>query len=97
MSRELEKPTLDEEQGRRVLRELAAEWDVLLVHYLGIAGLLVLGLLLAAVMPLLGLVLMCCRCAGKCGASDIIYDKKHDPCKRATLTALMIALLVLAL
>uniref|UniRef100_A0A2P2I2A1 Prominin-1-like n=1 Tax=Hirondellea gigas TaxID=1518452 RepID=A0A2P2I2A1_9CRUS len=97
VARELENPSLDSEQGWRVLEEFGREWDVLLVHYIGIVGLLVLGLLVAAVMPFVGLVLMCCRCAGRCGASDITYDKKHDPCKRGSLTAFMIVLLVMAL
>lgn len=97
VSEELQELTLDEEQGKRVLGKLGDEWDVLVVHYIGVLGLVVLGLLLAAVMPLVGLVLMCCRCAGRCGASELSYDKKHDPCKRGTLTAFMIVLLVLAL
>ncbi|XP_047736381.1 prominin-1 isoform X3 [Hyalella azteca] len=97
VSRELESPTLDEEQALRVLRELRDEWDVLVVHYIGIVGLLILGLLLAAIMPVVGLFVMCCRCAGRCGASDITYDKRHDPCKRGTLAAFKIVFLVLAL
>lgn len=97
MSTELENPTLDAEQGRRVLTELGKEWDVLLVHYLGIVGLLFLGVLVAVLIPPIGLILMCCRCAGKCGTSDIPYDKKHDPCRRGTLTSFMIVFLVLAL
>ncbi|XP_071534765.1 prominin-1-like isoform X6 [Panulirus ornatus] len=97
VSQELSQLTMEHQQGMRVVSELEANWDVLVLHYIGLVSLLVLGCLLIVVMPLAGLVFACCRCAGRCGAHEPHYDKKRDPCKRATLGTLLAVLVVVIL
>lgn len=97
VSQELSQLTMEHQQGMRVVSELEANWDVLVMHYIGLVSLLVLGCLLIVVMPLAGLVFACCRCAGRCGAHEPHYDKKRDPCKRATLGTLLAVLVVVIL
>ena len=51
-------------------------WKDLLLQYIGLLTAVILGLLLAVCLPLTGLLVCCCRCAGKCGAyPDPHYDK----------------------
>lgn len=97
VSQEIAKPTLDKQQAMRVVSGLEANWDVLLTHYIGLVALVFLGVLIAVVMPLAGLVFACCRCAGRCGAQEPHYDKKRDPCKRVTLGTLLATLVVVIL
>ncbi|XP_069941647.1 prominin-1 isoform X5 [Cherax quadricarinatus] len=97
VSQELAQPTLDQQQAMRVASELEANWDVLVLHYVGLVALVSLGCLLIVVLPLAGLVFACCRCAGRCGAQEPHYDKKRDPCKRATLGTLLAVLVVVIL
>ncbi|XP_042212646.1 prominin-1-like isoform X6 [Homarus americanus] len=97
VSQELAQPTLDKQQAMRVVSELEANWDVLVMHYIGLVALVVIGCLMIVIMPLAGLVFACCRCAGRCGAHEPHYDKKRDPCKRATLGTLLAILVVVIL
>lgn len=97
VAQELAQVTLDQQQGMRVVSELEANWDVLLIHYIGLVALVVVGALIVVIMPLAGLVFACCRCAGRCGAQEPHYDKKRDPCKRATLGTLLAILVVVIL
>ncbi|KAG0721981.1 Prominin-1 [Chionoecetes opilio] len=97
VAQELAQVTLDQQQAMRVVSELEANWDVLLIHYIGLAALVALGALVVVVMPLAGLVFACCRCAGRCGAQEPHYDKKRDPCKRVTLGTLLAVLVVVIL
>ncbi|XP_066957020.1 prominin-1-like isoform X7 [Macrobrachium rosenbergii] len=90
-------PPLNLELFFRVLSHMEGNWDVLLIHYIGLVALVFLGALLAVVMPLAGLVFACCRCAGRCGAQEPHYDKKRDPCKRVTLGTLLATLVVVIL
>ncbi|XP_069173134.1 prominin-1 isoform X8 [Procambarus clarkii] len=97
VSQELAQPTLDRQQAMRVVSELEANWDVIGMHYIGLVALVALGCLIIVIMPLAGLVFACCRCAGRCGAQEPHYDKKRDPCKRATLGTLLAVLVVVIL
>ncbi|KAK8382982.1 hypothetical protein O3P69_011497 [Scylla paramamosain] len=97
VAQELQQVDLDKKQGMRIVSELEANWDVLLIHYIGLVALVVLGALIVVVMPLAGLFFACCRCAGRCGAQEPHYDKKRDPCKRATLGTLLAIIVVVIL
>ncbi|XP_033213236.1 prominin-like protein isoform X2 [Belonocnema kinseyi] len=66
------------------------EWKIILSHYGGLAGLGLAGLLLAAILPCVGLFFCCCRCAGNCGARSEPFDKKHDHCKKIILSTILI-------
>ena len=97
VSQEVASATLDEEQALRVVKSLEQNWDVLVIHYIGLVSLVVLGLLVAGIMPVIGLLFLCCRCAGRCGAEEPHYDKKRDPCKRATLGTFLATFIVVVL
>lgn len=97
MSQELAQPSFDRQQAMRVVSKLEANWDVLVIHYIGLVSLVVLGALMVVIMPFSGLVFACCRCAGRCGAQEPHYDKKRDPCKRVTLGTFLATLVVVIL
>lgn len=73
------------------------EWHSLVAYYGGLLGVVLLGLVLAAVLPVAGLMFCCCRCTGRCGARSQPFDKRHDPCRRhffgVLLAGIAIALL----
>lgn len=98
MQREVLAPDADMNQaGARVAKDLGGNWDALLLHYVGLTLLVVLGVLLAVITPIAGLVFACCRCGGRCGGDYPTYDKKRDPCKRAALGTLLATLVVVVL
>ncbi|XP_076064298.1 prominin-1-like isoform X3 [Oratosquilla oratoria] len=97
VAQELEGGKFDQQRAMRLVSELEANWDVLVKHYVGMMALVVLGLLMAVTMPVIGLVVACCRCAGHCGADHLHYDKKRDPCKRVALGTLLAAFVVIIL
>ncbi|KAK1124273.1 hypothetical protein K0M31_006645, partial [Melipona bicolor] len=61
------------------------------------AGLTIVGLLLAAILPCVGLFFCCCRCAGHCGARSQPFDKKHDHCRKVMLSMVLIAVATIIL
>ncbi|XP_034243282.1 prominin-like protein isoform X2 [Thrips palmi] len=73
------------------------EWHSLVAYYGGLLGVVLAGLVLAAVLPVAGLMFCCCRCTGRCGARSQPFDKRHDPCRRhffgVLLAGIAIALL----
>ena len=76
--------------GRPQLADPEVEWRKIARHYGGLAGLGLGGLLLAALLPCVGLLFCCCRCAGRCGARSEPFDKKHDHCRKVMLSFLLI-------
>ncbi|XP_011499437.1 PREDICTED: prominin-like protein isoform X1 [Ceratosolen solmsi marchali] len=76
--------------GTPVLADPTSEWHIILTHYGGLAGLGLAGILLAAVLPCVGLFFCCCRCAGNCGARSEPFDKKHDHCRKIMLSVILI-------
>jgi len=78
------------------LKFLKSHWKDFLLQYIGVLTTVVFGLLLAIILPLIGLFFCCCRCVGKCGAyPESHYDKKSDSCKRF-FTGVLLALFVIA-
>ncbi|XP_050447197.1 prominin-like protein isoform X3 [Cataglyphis hispanica] len=73
------------------------EWKIIVTHYGGLAGLALIGLLLAAILPCVGLFFCCCRCAGHCGARSQPFDKKHDHCKKIMLSIVLIGVATIIL
>ncbi|CAL7934952.1 unnamed protein product [Xylocopa violacea] len=73
------------------------EWRIVVTHYGGLAGLAFVGLLLAAILPCVGLFFCCCRCAGHCGARSQPFDKKHDHCRKVMLSMVLIAVATIIL
>lgn len=61
---------------------LSQQWPTLVSHYWASASILAAGLVFAVLMPLIGLTLCCCRCAGGCGSRSQPFDAKYDSCKR---------------
>ncbi|XP_076752857.1 LOW QUALITY PROTEIN: prominin-1-A [Xylocopa sonorina] len=74
-----------------------SEWRIIVTHYGGLAGLAFVGLLLAAILPCVGLFFCCCRCAGHCGARSQPFDKKHDHCRKVMLSMVLIAVATIIL
>lgn len=76
---------------------LKKHWPEILMQYVGVATIAICGILMAIIVPLAGFCVCCCRCAGKCGASNITYDKKGDACKRLTVGILLSVFVVAAM
>lgn len=74
-----------------------AQWKIIVTHYGGLAGLAFVGLILAAILPCVGLFFCCCRCAGHCGARSQPFDKKHDHCRKVILSMVLIAVATIIL
>ncbi|XP_055353715.1 prominin-1-A-like [Paramacrobiotus metropolitanus] len=51
-----------------------------------------IGIGLAILIPVLGLIFWCCRCCGRCGANPAKTDKGSDSCQCGTLTLLFVLL-----
>ncbi|XP_011050934.1 PREDICTED: prominin-like protein isoform X1 [Acromyrmex echinatior] len=73
------------------------EWKIIVTHYGGLAGLALIGLILAAILPCAGLFFCCCRCAGHCGARSQPFDKKHDHCRKIMLSIVLIVVATIIL
>ncbi|XP_018054393.1 PREDICTED: prominin-like protein [Atta colombica] len=73
------------------------EWKIIVTHYGGLAGLALIGLILAAILPCAGLFFCCCRCAGHCGARSQPFDKKHDHCRKIMLSIMLIVVATIIL
>ncbi|XP_043250359.1 prominin-like protein isoform X4 [Colletes gigas] len=74
-----------------------ADWKIIVSHYGGLAGLTLIGILLAAILPCVGLFFCCCRCAGHCGAKSQPFDRKHDHCKKVILSMVLIGVATIIL
>ncbi|XP_043279042.1 prominin-like protein isoform X2 [Venturia canescens] len=75
----------------------AKEWQIIVTHYMGLTGLAATGLLIAIILPCVGLFFCCCRCAGQCGARSQPFDKKHDHCRKVMLSVLLIGVATIIL
>ncbi|KAJ8664265.1 hypothetical protein QAD02_005927, partial [Eretmocerus hayati] len=78
------------DHGSPVFADPIEEWQPLALHYGGVASIAVVGLVLAALLPIIGLFFCCCRCVGHCGARSEPFDKKHDHCRKVVLNATLI-------
>ncbi|XP_020294346.1 prominin-like protein isoform X3 [Pseudomyrmex gracilis] len=83
--------------GEPVFADPLKEWKILVTHYGGLASLGLIGLLLAAILPCVGLFFCCCRCAGHCGARSQPFDKKHDHCRKIMLSIVLIGVATILL
>lgn len=83
--------------GELEFADPAKEWKIIVTHYGGLAGLAVAGLILAAILPCVGLFFCCCRCAGHCGARSQPFDKKHDHCRKVFLNFSLICVATIIL
>nr|CAD7399869.1 unnamed protein product [Timema cristinae] len=80
-----------------LLDALSTHWKPILSHYAGVVGVTAVGLLFAVLLPLVGLFVCCCRCAGRCGARSQPFEKKRDPCRRITLGIFLSAITIVIL
>nr|XP_012230182.1 PREDICTED: prominin-like protein isoform X1 [Linepithema humile] len=83
--------------GVPVFADPLKEWKIIVTHYGGLAGLALIGLLLATILPCAGLFFCCCRCAGHCGARSQPFDKKHDHCRKIMLSIVLIGVATILL
>ncbi|XP_050546722.1 prominin-like protein isoform X2 [Daktulosphaira vitifoliae] len=74
---------------------LSNDWPKLVSHYWASASVLMAGLVFAVLMPLIGLTLCCCRCAGGCGSRSQPFDAKYDSCRRQFYGIILAALTIL--
>ena len=72
------------------------DWQDLVHHHIGYAVLAGAGVVLALLLPFVGLVVCCCRCSGRCGGRAQPHDKKQDGCRRGCL-GLSLGLLVVVI
>ncbi len=47
-----------------MLDQALTKWQIILKHYAGVVSVAAIGLLLAAIIPVAGVFVCCCRCAG---------------------------------
>lgn len=66
----------------------------LLSHFLGMLLIAVIGLLLAVILPISGLLFCCCRCAGKCGNKKNVPEQRRDSCRRIFWGTVMFLILL---
>lgn len=72
------------------------DWQDLVHHHIGYAVLAGAGIVLALLLPFIGLLVCCCRCAGRCGGRVPTHEKKKDNCRRRCLSV-SLSLLVLVI
>ncbi|XP_046448972.1 prominin-like protein isoform X3 [Daphnia pulex] len=78
-----------------MLDQAQNKWQVILKHYAGVVAVAAIGLLLAAIIPIAGVFVCCCRCAGRCGAKEEPFEKRGDKCQRVILGLFLGVLLLL--
>ncbi|XP_017759376.1 PREDICTED: prominin-like protein isoform X3 [Eufriesea mexicana] len=83
--------------GTPTFQYTLSSWKIIATHYGGLAGLTLVGLLLAAILPCVGFLFCCCRCAGHCGARNQPFDKKHDHCRKVMLSMVLMAVATIIL
>nr|CAD7573327.1 unnamed protein product [Timema californicum] len=88
---------LNSQSQSELLDALSTHWKPILSHYAGVVGVTAVGLLFAVLLPLVGLFVCCCRCAGRCGARSQPFEKKRDPCWRITLGIFLSAITIVIL
>nr|CAD7198463.1 unnamed protein product [Timema douglasi] len=91
------KTALNSQSQSELLDALSTHWKPILSHYAGVVGVTAVGLLFAVLLPLVGLFVCCCRCAGRCGARSQPFEKKRDPCRRITLGIFLSAITIVIL
>ncbi|KAF6199321.1 hypothetical protein GE061_007347 [Apolygus lucorum] len=69
--------------------DISKDYTSLVFHYSPLVLISVGLLFLGALVPLIGLLFCCCRCAGKCGSRTQQFDKKYDTCRRHFLAFLL--------
>ncbi|XP_067120917.1 prominin-1-A-like isoform X2 [Centruroides vittatus] len=63
-------------------------------HFLGMLLIAVIGLVLAIILPISGLLFCCCRCAGKCGSKKNVPEQRRDSCRRIVWGTVMFLILL---
>lgn len=69
-----------------MLDQAQNKWQVILKHYAGVVAVAAIGLLLAAIIPIAGVFVCCCRCAGI--SITLLYRRSLLYCSGSTLLAL---------
>ena len=67
-----------------MLDQALTKWQIILKHYAGVVSVAAVGLLLAAIIPIAGVFVCCCRCAGmillpqRCPGLSIHPPRTHE-------------------
>ena len=72
-------------------------WKDVALRYIGILTCVLLGLLLAVILPITGFFVFCCRCCGKCGAQREGFEKEGDKCRRVCCSTMLTTFTILSL
>lgn len=68
------------------------KWFDLVKHYWPILLVVLIAAIFITVMPIIGLCVCCCRCAGGCGGRAQPFDKKYDTCRRIFFGLILIVI-----
>ena len=71
--------------------------EELLIQYIGVVTVAVCGVIGAIAIPIAGICVCCCRCAGKCGGYPEHFDKKGDACRRVFLGVVLSVFVIAAM
>ncbi|CAN8003208.1 unnamed protein product, partial [Ixodes hexagonus] len=72
------KALLDEHMFNDPIAVLERDHKMILTEFKGLLALVAIGILLAVLVPFVGVIVLCCRCCRRCGGAKNMAEKKGD-------------------